>query len=168
MRDIKLITIVDGENEYKFSLKKVSALQQSRWIIRLVILLAKSGLLDIDTKEIMAGGDMMLDKVLNAVLNKGFSFVGQMQADEVESLLLDLVEKTAQRVAGKGTLVACNRNEIDNLFENFKALLELYKQVFIVNFPFLAAANQQNNIQQQEQVQAQASGISIRATSPQA
>ena len=168
MRDIKLITIIDGENEYKFSLRKMGALQQSRWIIRLVILLAKSGLLDLDTKEIMTGGDMMLDKVLNAVLNKGFSFVGQMQADEVESLLLELVEKTAQRVAGKnGALVACDRNELENLFDSFTALMNLYKAVFTINFPFLANANQAMN-EQEPQAQAQAQRISIHATRQQA
>lgn len=167
MRDVKVITIKDGDNEYKFSLKKMGALQQSRWTIRLVILLAKSGLLDIDANEILTGGDLMLDKVLNAILGKGFSFIGQMQADEVESLLLDMVEKTAQRVAGKeGTLVKCDRNELENLFDSFTALLQLYKQVFLLNFPMLAAASQSTN--EPVAAQVQEPRISIRATSPQA
>ena len=169
MRDIKIITIVDGENEYKFSLRKMGALQQSRWTIRLIILLAKSGLLDLDANEIMAGGDLMLDKVLNGILHKGFSFVGQMEAEEVEDLILDMVEKTAQRVAGKGgTLIKCDRMELDNLFDSFKALLELYKQVFLLNFPMLATANQQIAEQATEQEQGKGSHISIRTTSPQA
>ncbi len=169
MRDIKVITIVDGENEYKFSLRKMGALQQSRWTIRLIILLAKSGLLDLDANEIMTGGDLMLDKVLNGILHKGFSFVGQMNADEVEDLILDMVEKTAQRVAGKGgTLIKCDRIELENLFDSFKALLELYKQVFLLNFPMLATANPQIAEQVTEQVEGKASRISIRTTSPQA
>ncbi len=166
MRDVKNIAINDDGNEYRFRLTKMSARAQSKWLIRLVIQLAKAGLLDIDIKEIMTGGDLMLDRVLNAILQKGFSFIGQMNADEVEDLILEMVEQTAVRIAGE-SLIKCDPHELDCLFNNIKSLFELYKQVLFVNFPMLDADASRTNTSQSASTD-HPRGISIHETSRQA
>lgn len=167
MRDVKNITIEDGENEYKFRLTKLSAREQSRFLIRMTIQLAKAGLLDIDFKDILTSGDIGMDKVVGAILDKGLTFIGNLDANEVEGLLLDLVAKSAQRVT-KDSLTAVDAQELDMLFNNMSALFALYREVIKLNFPILGGATQATDTSlrsTQDNGQDHKPSISIPATS---
>lgn len=167
MRDTKNITITEGENEYKFRLTKLSAREQSRWLIRLTIQLAKAGLLDIDLKEVFTSGDLGMDKLVGALLDKGLSFIGNLDADEVETLLLDLVEKSAQRIT-KDALTPATARELDLLFNSMTSLFALYREVIKLNFPFLGGGAQATDTSlpsTQEPAQEPRASISIPATS---
>lgn len=166
MRKSKMITIVDGENSYQFRLTQVSARAQGKWLIRAGIMLTHAGLLDIDVKDLMTSGDLALDRVAGAILNKGFSFIGRLDADELEDLFIDLVSLTAVRVT-KNEMINIDKQAIDELFNDLGALWQLFKEVLTLNFmKYLPGKKEIENSDLQPQ--STNPHISIRATSPQA
>ena len=98
MRQIKNITIVDGEAQYKFRLTQIPAIKAEKWLIRVGIALAKAGLLNIDIEKLGVSGSDTMSTITNLIAQKGFSFFGQLDPDTVDHLLFDLVKETAVRM----------------------------------------------------------------------
>lgn len=133
MRKTKNITIVDNGNELKFKLIALSAMQQQRWIAKAFTTLAESGLLEMDVNS------LDLNQIVNAIKAKGLGFIGRLDSDKINDLLIELVSKTARRMNGTG-FTELNERELENTFESIKALIELEKECFNISFDFFQIA----------------------------
>ena len=133
MRKTKNITIVDNGNELKFKLIALSAMQQQRWIAKAFTTLAESGLLEMDVNS------LDLNQIVNAIKAKGLGFIGRLDSDKINDLLIELVSKTAKRMNGTG-FTELNERELENTFESIKALIELEKECFNISFDFFQIA----------------------------
>ena len=133
MRKTKNITIIDNGNELKFKLIALSAMQQQRWIAKAFTTLAESGLLEMDVNS------LDLNQIVNAIKAKGLGFIGRLDSDKINDLLIELVAKTAKRMNGAG-FTELNERELENTFENIKALIELEKECFNISFDFFQIA----------------------------
>ena len=129
MRKTKTITIKDNGNEIKFQLIALSAMAQQRWLAKAFTTLAESGLLEMDVASL----DMA--QIINAIKAKGLGFLGRLDSDKINDLLIELVSKTAKKVAG-GVMIELNEKELENTFESIKALVELEKECFNISFDF--------------------------------
>ena len=67
MRQIKNITIVDGEAQYKFRLTQIPAIKAEKWLIRVGIALAKAGLLNIDIEKLGVSGSDTMSTITNLI-----------------------------------------------------------------------------------------------------
>lgn len=132
MRQIKNITIVDGEAQYKFRLTQIPAIKAEKWLIRVGIALAKAGLLNIDIEKLGVSGSDTLSTITNLIAQKGFSFFGQLDPDTVDHLLFDLVKETAVRMNDEA-IINITEKELE-IFDDIRALWQLQKEVFAVNF----------------------------------
>jgi len=132
MRQIKNITIVDGEAQYKFRLTQIPAIKAEKWLIRVGIALAKAGLLNIDIEKLGVSGSDTMSTITNLIAQKGFSFFGQLDPDTVDHLLFDLVKETAVRMNDKA-IINITEKELE-IFDDIRALWQLQKEVFAVNF----------------------------------
>ena len=132
MRQIKNITIVDGEAQYKFRLTQIPAIKAEKWLIRVGIALAKAGLLNIDIEKLGVSGSDTMSTITNLIAQNGFSFFGQLDPDTVDHLLFDLVKETAVRMNDEA-IISITEKELE-IFDDIRALWQLQKEVFAVNF----------------------------------
>ena len=132
MRQITNITIVDGEAPYKFRLTQIPAIKAEKWLIRVGIALAKAGLLNIDIEKLGVSGSDTMSTITNLIAQKGFSFFGQLDPDTVDHLLFDLVKETAVRMNDEA-IINITEKELE-IFDDIRALWQLQKEVFAVNF----------------------------------
>ena len=132
MRQITNITIVDGEAQYKFRLTQIPAIKAEKWLIRVGIALAKAGLLNIDIEKLGVSGSDTMSTITNLIAQKGFSFFGQLDPDTVDHLLFDLVKETAVRMNDEA-IINITEKELE-IFDDIRALWQLQKEVFAVNF----------------------------------
>lgn len=132
MRQIKNITIVDGEAQYKFRLTQIPAIKAEKWLIRVGIALAKAGLLNIDIEKLGVSGSDTMSTITNLIAQKGFGFFGQLDPDTVDHLLFDLVKETAVRMNDEA-IINITEKELE-IFDDIRALWQLQKEVFAVNF----------------------------------
>lgn len=132
MRQIKNITIVDGEAQYKFRLTQIPAIKAEKWLIRVGIALAKAGLLNIDIEKLGVSGSDTMSTITNLIAQKGFSFFGQLDPDTVDHLLFELVKETAVRMNDEA-IISITEKELE-IFDDIRALWQLQKEVFAVNF----------------------------------
>lgn len=129
MRKTKNLTIKDNGNEIKFKLIALSAMQQQRWLAKAFTTLAESGLLEMDVSN------LDLSQIINAIKAKGLGFLGRLDSDKINDLLVDLVSKTAQKMTGVG-FTQLTEKELENTFENIRSLVELEKECFNISFDF--------------------------------
>lgn len=139
MRQIKNITIVDGEAQYKFRLTQIPAIKAEKWLIRVGIALAKAGLLNIDIEKLGVSGSDTMSTITNLIAQKGFSFFGQLDPDTVDHLLFDLVKETAVRMNDEA-IISITEKELE-IFDDIRALWQLQKEVFAVNFSSYKSEN---------------------------
>ena len=129
MRKTKNLTIIDNGNEIKFKLIALSAMQQQRWLAKAFTTLAESGLLEMDVSS------LNLSQIINAIKAKGLGFLGRLDSDKINDLLVELVSKTAQKMTGAG-ITQLTESELENTFENIRSLVELEKECFNISFDF--------------------------------
>ena len=133
MRKNKNITIIDNGNEIKFKITALSAMQQQRWLAKAFTTLAECGLLEMDVSS------LDISQIVNAIKAKGLGFLGRLDSDKVNDLLIELVSKTAVKMSGAG-ITQLNEQELENTFESIKALVELEKECFNISFDFFQLA----------------------------
>ena len=85
MRKNKNITIIDNGNEIKFKITALSAMQQQRWLAKAFTTLAECGLLEMDVSS------LDISQIVNAIKAKGLGFLGRLDSDKVNDLLIELV-----------------------------------------------------------------------------
>ena len=129
MRKTKNLTIIDNGNEIKFKLIALSAMQQQRWLAKAFTTLAESGLLEMDVSS------LDLSQIINAIKAKGLGFLGRLDSDKINDLLVDLVSKTAQKMSG-AAVTQLTESELEITFENIRSLVELEKECFNISFDF--------------------------------
>ena len=78
-------------------------------------------------------------QIVNAIKSKGLGFIGRLDSDKINDLLIELVSKTAKRMNGAG-FTELNERELENTFESIKALIELEKECFNISFDFFQIA----------------------------
>ena len=142
MRTTKDIVINDNGNEYKYRLTKLSALGLARWGERVICALAAAGILDQQAGDLTEG----MALIGNLLKEKGFSFLGGVDCDKTDKLMLELVEKTATRMAGAAT-IRVTEQDLESTFEDISSLFELIKECLVVNFPAFAAAAPSDSLQ---------------------
>ena len=138
MRKTKDVTIIDGGTELKFRLTQLSALGLQRWCIDAGVALAESGLLDMDVGEVMAGG-ASIDNVFKAIMKNGLGFLGRLDSEKVNDLIVRIVCDCATRISGQAS-IRVTPAELDATFSDMKALFELEKEVLAINFSFFNIA----------------------------
>ena len=137
MRKTKTITIVDNGNEIKFKLTALSAMQQQRWLAKAFTTLAESGLLEMDVAS------LDINQIINAIKARGLGFLGRLDSDKINDLLVELITKTAVKLVGVG-VIQLTESELENTFENIRSLVELEKECFNVSFDFFQTVEQCN------------------------
>lgn len=138
MRKTNVITVTDGDNEIKFKLTQMAAVPLQYWMIKAGVALAESGLLDVEQDELMGSG-VGLDSVISAISSKGFSFLGKLDPDKAQDLLMDIVCNTAIKLSGSAN-VKLTRAELEASFSTIQGLISLEKEVFKINFDFFQGA----------------------------
>ena len=140
MRKESYITLLDEGRELNFKLTQMSAMQQTRWASKAVILLAATGVVksltrfEVDKlqKQFEAEGlDMVLD------------LIGKLDYDKVEPLFNELLTCAAY-IPDKQNLhfvTAITANNIDSIVTDFKNVYKLAIEAFKVNFTVSAAGN---------------------------
>lgn len=73
-----------------------------------------------------------MSTITNLIAQKGFSFFGQLDPDTVDHLLFDLVKETAVRMNDEA-IINITEKELE-IFDDIRALWQLQKEVFAVNF----------------------------------
>lgn len=142
MRTTKDIEITDNGNTYKYRLTKLSALGLARWGERVICALAAAGILDQQASDLTEG----MALIGNLINQKGFSFLGGIDCDKTDKLMLELVEKTATRMAGAAT-IKVDEKDLESTFEDIGSLFELVKECLAVNFPAFVAVDQSGSQQ---------------------
>lgn len=135
MRETKDITIIDNNNDLKFRLTALSALSLQKWIIKAGVILSSSGLLEVNVSN------LDVNSILSAISKKGLSFLGNLNDEKVNDLIINLVCDCTQLLNGK-MITQLNEKELDNTFTDIKALIELEKEVFKINFSFMLKGDQ--------------------------
>lgn len=133
MRKTKNITIKDNGNEYKFKLTALSAMAQQRWLFKAFTTLAESGLLEVDIE------DFDIAKIISAIKAKGLGFLGKLDSDKINDLLIDLISKTAVKLTGSA-VIALDEKELEATFEDIRSLISLQKECFTISFDFFQNA----------------------------
>ncbi len=144
MRDTKEIVINDNGTAYTYTLTKLSALGLQKWGARAICALAESGILDMKDKDLTGG----FAEMFNIIMSKGFGFLGKLNCDRVDSLLLELIEKTAERKVGAAS-IKVNEQDLEATLTDIKSLFELEKECFVINFPQFVVENQSSSLQSQ-------------------
>ena len=130
MRTTKNISIFDDDVKIDFKLTALSAMKLQKWIIKAGIALAESGLLETDV-----GNNFSIDAVFSAISKKGLGFLGKLDPEKTNALLVELIRETAVKMTGAG-IIPLTENELENTFTKIQSLFELEKQCFAINFDF--------------------------------
>ena len=147
MREIKDLTINEGDSAYKFRLTQLSAISLQKLVFKSCFLLSSFFIFDADAEK------TDVTEIINVISKKGFSFLGKIDADEAHNLIMELVEKTAKRVVNNNTLLDFNENELENIFSDIKSLFSLEKEVFKINFSFFNKENLLNSDTSQKEAE---------------
>lgn len=136
MRTTKNVTITDNGNNYNYVLTKMSALSLQKWTARAFAVLIETGILE---QEAVSNDFLTnLKTVFENFNGSTLSCLGKVNCDRLDSLILDLVGKTAERVVG-ASKIKVTETDLESTLENLSSLLELEKECLFINFPMFAA-----------------------------
>ena len=137
MRTTKNVTITDNGNNYNYVLTKMSALSLQKWTARAFAVLIETGILE---QEAVSNDFLTnLKTVFENFNGSTLSCLGKVNCDRLDSLILDLVGKTAERVVG-ASKIKVTETDLESTLENLSSLLELEKECLFINFPMFATA----------------------------
>ena len=137
MRTTKKITITDNGHNYDYLLTKMSALSLQKWSERAFSVLIETGILEQEavSNDFLTNLKTVFENFNGSTLN----CLGKVNCDRLDSLILDLVGKTAERVVG-ASKIKVTETDLDSTLENLSSLLELEKECLFINFPMFASA----------------------------
>ena len=140
MLDEKTLTLVDNGNELTFRLRRMSATATERWILRAGLALFKTGLVD-EMSAPVQGMDAqgILSTGLSAVKKQGFSLLGRLDPDTVLELSYELLKPCYQVV--RNELKPLSKDTINAVVSDFRTILTLKKEAFLLNFGFFFDAS---------------------------
>lgn len=131
-REVK-ITLNDNGHDLTFNIKKMSATQLERWMLRASILLAKGA--DIDISDISGAKDLIMSGKILKVL-------GGLNYEEAAPLLEDLLQ-CCSRISG-GVLAQCTSDTVDDYIKDVRTLFRLRLEVLKLNFGFFTEMAAEN------------------------
>lgn len=148
MRKEITVAIADNGNELRFRIKQMPATKQERWIMRALLLVARSGIGGMinvpDGKklgELKMTQDLKFEDMLKAL--------GQLNYEDVEPLMEELLN-CCTRISDSGAEQVCTGNTIDGYVSDLKTLLKLRQEVLKLHFSFFQnAANSPDSEAQQ-------------------
>ena len=137
MRTTKKITITDNGNNYDYFLTKMSALSLQKWTESAFSVLIETGILEQEavSNDFLTNLKTVFENFNGSTLN----CLGKVNCDRLDSLILDLVGKTAERVVGANK-IKVTETDLEATLEDMKSLLELEKECLFINFPMFATA----------------------------
>ena len=135
MRTTREITINDNGNEYRYRLTKLSALKLIKWGERTICALAEAGILGRETTSSITDGMALIGDLIS---REGLNFLGKLDCDRTDELLISLVNQTAERIVG-GAIIKVDDKDLD-ILEDPNSILQLGKECFMINFPQFAPA----------------------------
>lgn len=138
MREEQRVTLMDGEQELTFVIKKFPATKQERWINRVVMLLVKSAAKSssIDTLTGMQASDVrQLENLIAKEGIQGFAkLLGGLEYDDIEPLYAELM--TCVSHLSGDFRHACTNDKLDSLITDVTTLYKLRMEVLRMNFSF--------------------------------
>ena len=140
MRKESYITLLDDGRELNFKLTQMSAMQQTRWASKAVILLSATGVV----KSLTQFEVDKLQKQFEAEgLNMVLDLIGKLDYEKVEPLFNELLTCAAYipDVNNRNFVTAITTNNIDSIVTDFKNVYKLAIEAFKVNFTVSAAGN---------------------------
>lgn len=139
MRTTKKITITDNGNNYDYFLTKMSALSLQKWSERAFSVLIETGVL----KQQATSPDFLSNlKDLAQNFNGDIlDCLGKLNCDKLDDLIIELIGKTAERMAG-ASKIKVTETDLEATLEDISSLLELEKECLFINFPIFAGENQ--------------------------
>lgn len=140
MRKENYITLQDDGRELNFKLTQMSAMQQTRWASKAVILLAATGVI----KNLTQFEVDKLQKQFEAEgLNMVLDLIGKLDYDKVEPLFNELLTCAAYipDMGNRNFVTAITTNNIDSIVADFKNVYKLAIEAFKVNFTVSSAGN---------------------------
>lgn len=117
-----------------FKIKQMSAIQQERWLNRVLLLVLGTGTLS----------QMDINQLQSELQSKGVQYIvdlaSHLKYDEVEPLYNELLECCSHVPNPENTNMAvpCNAGNIDGIISDFRNLYKLRLEALKLNFGFLA------------------------------
>lgn len=147
MRKEKTVTIDDRGTSLTFKIKEMPALKLESWILRAVMLLAGSGLLDKEladrAKE--AANSMQTAEAMSSVgsfvTEHGLKALASVEYEKAEPLLAELLA-CCSRVDGGVEQRLDNPVVVEGIISDVRTLFKLRKEAFALNFDFFVQGSQ--------------------------
>lgn len=147
MRKEKTVTIDDRGTSLTFKIREMPALKLESWILRAVMLLASSGLLDrkLAAKAKEAANSMQTAEAMSSVgsfvTEHGLKALGSVDYEKAEPLLAELLA-CCSRVDGGVEQRLDNPVVVEGIISDVRTLFKLRKEAFALNFDFFAQGSQ--------------------------
>lgn len=134
MRKEQTVLLEDDGRELMFKITQMSAVQQERWINRLLLMLAGSGNLD-------NALDALQSNVKAGEYGNIIRLLGALKYEDAEPLYDELLECCAHIPDRNNTRYATKltRGNADSIIGDFKTLYKLRIEALKLNFGFFAA-----------------------------
>lgn len=139
MRKVKDVVLQDGDNEYRFRIRQMSATKQEKFIFQVILLLAGSGIevpgtegKQVSAEDIQSHPERYLNVQTLAHM------LGSLTIDKVEPLSNELLA-CCSRVTDNME-EPCTPNTVDGYISDFRTLLKLKYEALKLNFSFFSDA----------------------------
>lgn len=133
MRNKREISLEDRGNTLDFIIEEMPASKCESWIIRAVLLLAKSG-----GDDVPMGSD--IKKALAYISSKGIAILAGIDYDKAKPLIGELLECCTYKNKD-GVMAKLKPSNVDAIVGDVQTLFALKAEAFKVNFSFFNIGN---------------------------
>lgn len=130
MRQDVFVNIKDDGHEVRFKIRQMSAVKTESWLIRLAILLAKSG------RNIDLSSGSGFSAILSVIHENPLSLIGGIDYGSLKPLIDELME-TCVKIDGRVETV-CTDDILDGCITSVSNLMKLRWEVIKANFDFFS------------------------------
>ena len=140
----KIITITDNGNPIQFKIKQLTATQQEELIVKGLLLLANKEVGDVDVNQLRDNA--------NAVFNTKMLFTALEKVDFTKiKEISDVLLGCCYRIVGKME-ERCTPDTVDGYVEDFRTLLTLKKEAFLLSFGFFVSEGNSQDTDSKETI----------------
>ena len=140
----KIITITDNGNSIQFKIKQLTATQQEELIVKGLLLLANKEVGDVDVNQLRDNA--------NAVFNTKMLFTALEKVDFTKiKEISDVLLGCCYRIVGKME-ERCTPDTVDGYVEDFRTLLTLKKEAFLLSFGFFVSEGNSQDTDSKETI----------------
>lgn len=141
MRKKERVFIDDGQVKLEFNVSQMSATQLESFIVRCLLLMAKSG----------TDPQAVLDAMTKNNLAPVMTLLGSIGYDEVQPILNELLA-CCERVVPGGGFEQCQKTTLDGYVSSPLTIFKLYGHAARVNFSFLSVMGEEKASESPEPV----------------